>query len=232
MPLKYNVTKIGTKEEQNILGISMGYINFSEIEYLEFLPGLFLRRGSVHQIAGPSRFIFPLIIARNIKNHITWIRRKDTTMLLYPDGLTSWVDINKFILVDTMTDQESIWVMEEFSKSGVSELLVCELHKPIEYSSLRRIILSIKNVREEKDSTLPTILLVSSFQSEIIGVESRWYMKPSFLIDSPTNKKRSFLEERWELVCSKSRFKFSSWIIKARQQGYDRRTINVYKTTP
>ena len=210
----------------------MDHINFSEIKYLEFLPGLFLKRGSIHQIAGPSRFIFALIIARNIKNYITWIRGKESAVSLYPDGLTSWADISKLILVDTRTNQESMWVMEEFLKSGVSELLVCELHNPIKYASLRRIILSFKNVREEKDSTLPTILLVSSFQSKIIGVESRWYMKPSFLIDSSTKKKRSFLEERWELVCSKSRFKLSSWIIKARQQGYNRRTINVYKTTP
>ena len=171
-------------------------------------------------------------ITRNIKNHITWIRKKESNVSLYPDGLTSWVDINKIILVDTMTNQESTWVMEEFLKSGVTELLVCELHNSIQYSSLRRIILSFKNVREEKGSTLPTILLVSSFQSEIIGVESRWYMKSSFLIDSSTKKKHSFLEERWELVCSKSRFKLSSWIIKARQKGYNRRTINVYKTIP
>ncbi len=208
----------------------MDNFNFSEIEYLEFLPGLLLKRGSVHQIAGPSRFIFALIIARNIKNYITWIREKERDVSLYPDGLTSWVDINRFILVDTMTNQESTWVMEEFLKSGVSELLVCELHKPIQYSSLRRIILSFKNLGEERDSTLPTILLVSSFQNKIIGVESRWYMKPSLLIDSSTKKKRSLLEERWELVCSKSRLKLSSWIIKARQQGYNRRTINVYKT--
>ena len=207
----------------------MDHFNFSEIEYLEFLPGLFLRRGSVHQIAGPSRFIFPLIIARNIKNHITWIRRQESAVSLYPDGLASWVDINKFILVDTMTDQESIWVMEEFLKSGLSELLVCELHETIQYSSLRRIILSFRNVEEEKNSNLPTILLVSSFQNKITGVESRWYMKPSLLIDSLAKNERSFLEERWELVCSKSRLNLSSWIITARQQGHDRRTIKVYK---
>ena len=207
---------IRTKEEQNTLDI-----NFSEIEYLEFLPGLFLKRGSVHQIAGPSRFIFALIIARNTKNYLTWIRRKECAVSLYPDGLTSWIDINKFILVDTMTDQESIWVMEEFLKSDVSEIVVCELHKPIQYSNLRRIILSLKSVGEEKNKTLPTVLLVSSFQSKITGVESRWYMKPSLLIHSSTKKVRSFLEERWELTCSKSRLNLSSWIIKTRQQGYD-----------
>ena len=207
----------------------MDHINFSEIEYLEFLPGLFLKRGSIHQIAGPSRFIFALIIARNIKNHVTWIRRKKCAVSLYPDGLTSWVDINKFILVDTVTNQESTWVMEEFLKSGLSELLVCELHETIQYSSLRRIILSFRNVEEEKDSNLPTILLVSSFQNKITGVESRWYMKPSLLIDSLAKNESSFLEERWELVCSKSRLKLSSWIITARQQGHDRRTIKVYK---
>ena len=217
---------IRTKEEQNTLDI-----NFSEIKYLEFLRGLFLKRGSVHQIAGPSRFIFALIIARNIKNYLTWIRRKECGVSLYPDGLTSWVDINKFILVDTMTDQESIWVMEEFLKSDVSEIVVCELHKPIQYSNLRRIILSFKSVGEEKNKTLPTVLLVSSFQSKITGVESRWYMKPSLLIHSSTKKVRSFLEERWELTCSKSRLNLSSWIIKARQQGYDRRTINVHRAT-
>ena len=231
MPLKHNATKIRTKEEQKILDINMGYVNFSEIEHLEFLPGLFLRRGSVHQIAGPSRFIFPLIIARNIKNHITWMRRKETVASLYPDGLTSWVDINKLILVDTMTDQESIWVMEEFLKSDVSELVVCELHEPIQYSNLRRIILSLKYVGEETNKTLPIVLLVSSFQSKITGVESRWYMEPSLLINSSTRKRRSFLEERWKLTCSKSRLKLSSWIINARQQGYDRRTINVNKAT-
>ena len=207
----------------------MDHFNFSDIEYLEFLPGLFLKRGNIHQIAGPSRFIFALIIARNIKNHVTWIRRKKCAVSLYPDGLTSWVDINKFILVDTVTNQESTWIMEEFLKSGLSELLVCELHETIQYSSLRRIILSFRNVEEEKDSNLPTILLVSSFQNKITGVESRWYMKPSLLIDSLAKNERSFLEERWELVCSKSRLKLSSWIITARQQGYDRRTIKVYK---
>ena len=207
----------------------MGHINFSETEYLEFLPGLFLKRGNIHQIAGPSRFIFALIIARNIKNHVTWIRRKKCAVSLYPDGLTSWVDINKFILVDTVTNQESTWIMEEFLKSDLSELLVCELHETIQYSSLRRIILSFRNVEEEKNSNLPTILLVSSFQNKITGVESRWYMKPSLLINSLAKNERSFLEERWELVCSKSRLKLSSWIITARQQGHDRRTIKVYK---
>ena len=207
----------------------MNYNTFSEIKYLEFLPGLFLKRGGVHQVSGPSRFIFALIIARNIKNYITWIREKECANSLYPDGLTSWVDINKFILVDSITSQESTWVMEEFLKSGVSELLVCELHKPIQYSSLRRIILSFKNVAEE-DSTLPIILLVSSFQNKITGVESRWYMKPSLEIAASTKKKRFILEERWELVCSKSRLNMSSWIIKARQQSYNRRIIKVYKT--
>ena len=208
----------------------MNHNTFSEIKYLEFLPGLFLKRGGVHQVAGPSRFIFALIIARNIKNYITWIREKECANSLYPDGLTSWVDINKFILVDSITSQESTWVMEEFLKSGVSELLVCELHKPIQYSSLRRVILSSKNVVEEKDSTLPIILLVSSFQNKVTGVESRWYMKPSLEISSLTKKKRFFLEERWELVCSKSRLNMSSWIIKARQQSYNRRIIKIYKT--
>ena len=208
----------------------MEHNSFSEIKYLEFLPGLFLKRGSIHQVAGPSRFIFALIIARNIKNYITWIREKECTNSLYPDGLTSWVDINKFILVDSITSQESAWIMEEFLKSDVSELLVCELHKPIQYSSLRRIILSFKNVAEEKDSTLPIILLVSSFDNKVTGVESRWYMKPSLEIDAFTKKRRFFLEERWELVCSKSRLSMSSWIIKARQQSYDRKIIKVYKT--
>ena len=119
--------------------------------------------------------------------------------------------------------------MEEFLKSDVSELLVCELHKPIQYSSLRRIILSFKNVAEEKDSTLPIILLVSSFENKVTGVESRWYMKPSLEIPSSTQKRCFFLEERWELVCSKSRLSMSSWIIKARQQSYNRRIIKVYK---
>ena len=160
----------------------MDHHRFSEIKYLEFLPGLFLKRGSVHQIAGPSRFIFALMIARNIKSYITWIRGKEGVVSLYPDGIISWVDINKFILVDSMKSQESMWVIEEFLKSGVSELLVCELHKPIQYSSIRRIILSFKNVAEEKDSTLPIILLISSFQNKITGVESRWYMKPTLIL--------------------------------------------------
>mgnify|MGYP005686601275 CR=1 FL=1 len=121
--------------------------------------------------------------------------------------------------------------MEEFLKSGVSELLVCELHKPIQYSSLRRIILSFKNVREEKHSTLATILLVSSFQNKITGVESRWYMRPNVDISLSTKNKRFSLEERWELVCSKSRLSVSSCIIRAKQQDYNRRTINVYKTS-
>ena len=209
----------------------MDYHRFSEIKYLEFLPGLFLKRGSVHQIAGPSRFIFALMIARNIKSYITWIRGKEGVVSLYPDGIISWVDINKFILVDSVKSQESMWIIEEFLKSGVSELLVCELHKPIQYSSIRRIILAFKNVAEKKDSTLPIILLVSSFQNKITGVESRWYMKPNVDIAPPTKNKHFSLEERWEQICSKASLSVSSWIIKARQQGYNRRTIKAFKTT-
>ena len=201
--------------------------NFSESEYLEFLPEVFLKRGSIHQIAGPSRFIFALIIARTVKDEITWIRREEYTMSLYPDGLTSWIDISKLILVGTMADQESVWVMEEFLKSKVSELIVCELQQPIQYSSLRRLILSFKKVREERNAILPTILLVSSFKTAIIGVESRWYMRPSALLE---NRKDFLLEKCWDLVCSKSRFNNSSWIIKSRQQTYNKRGINVYKS--
>ena len=55
-------------------------------------------------------------------------------------------------------------------------------------------------------------------------------MKPNVDIASSTKNKRFSLEERWELVCSKASLSVSSWIIKARQQGYNRRTISVYKT--
>ena len=105
-------------------------------------------------------------------------KKKKCAVSLYPDGLTSWVDINKFILVDTVTNQSHV-DNGRILKSGLSELLVCELHETIQYSSLRRIILSFRNVEEEKNSNLPTILLVSSFQNKATGVESRWYMKPS-----------------------------------------------------
>ena len=53
-------------------------------------------------------------------------------------------------------------------------------------------------------------------------------MKPSLLIGSLAKNERSFLEERWELVLV-NKIKPSSWIITARQQGHDRRTIKGYK---
>ena len=92
MSLRHNEIIKRTKEEQK-LRYYMDYHRFSEIKYLEFLPGLFLKRGSVHQIAGPSRFIFALMIARNIESYITWIRGKEGVVSLYPDGIISWVDI-------------------------------------------------------------------------------------------------------------------------------------------
>ena len=53
---------VKNKRRTKNLDINMDHNGFPEIKHLEFLPGLFLKRGSIHQIAGPSRFIFALII--------------------------------------------------------------------------------------------------------------------------------------------------------------------------
>ena len=118
--------------------MNMDDVRFPDNSYLEFLPKLFLKKGATHQIIGPSRFIFALIVARNIEDHIIWIRQERFNPSLYPDGIASWTDVNKFVFIAVTSELEALWVAEEFLKSRTSKLILCELDKPIHYSSLRR----------------------------------------------------------------------------------------------
>ncbi len=203
-------------------------LNISDPEYIEFLPDLYLKRGKIHQITGTARVTLALIIGRTIKDQITWIRLEKSSEILYPDGIADWIALNNFLIINTQNEQESLWVMEEFLKSGVSSLVLCELNKRPQYSHLRRLTLYTKRLIEEnKNIILPTGIILSSFDCPITGVESRWNINPypRRQIFSQTDK--CFLEDKWCLVCNKSRIIESSWLVKSKKFFNGRRTIEV-----
>ena len=154
-------------------------LHLNRAEYIEFLPNLFLKRGKIHQITGSARFTLALIIGNVIQDQITWVRLERSNEILYPEGVSDWITLNNLIMVNTENEEESLWVMEEFLKSGVSSLVFCQLNKLPKYVNLRRLTLSTKRSKEENKSMLPpTGIILSSFDHPISGVESRWSINP------------------------------------------------------
>ena len=193
-------------------------LHLDRSEYIEFLPNLFLKRGKIHQITGSARFILALIIGNVIQDEITWVRLERSNEILYPEGVSDWITLSNLIIVNTDNEEESLWVMEEFLKSGVSSLVFCQLNKLPKYVYVRRLTLSTKRSKEENKSILPpTGIILSSFDHPISGVESRWNIKPypNQRIFSEDNG--FFLEDKWSLICNKSRIIESSWIIKSKK---------------
>ncbi len=193
-------------------------VDLNKSEYIEFLPNLFLKRGQIHQITGSARFTLALIIGNIIKSPITWVRLEKSNEILYPDGVSDWISLNNLIIVNTGNEEESLWVMEEFLKSGISSLIFCQLNKLPRYLNLRRLILSIKESRDENKSiSLPTGIILSSFDYPISGVESRWNITPYPNQRIFEEDKDFFLEDKWSLICNKSRIIESSWIVKSKK---------------
>ncbi len=187
-------------------------------EYIEFLPNLFLKRGEIHQITGSARFTLALIIGNVIQDQITWIRLERSNEILYPEGVSDWITLSNLIIVNTENEEESLWVMEEFLKSGVSSLVLCQLNKLPKYINLRRLTLSTKKPKEENKSIfLPTGIILSSFDYPISGVDSRWNIDPYPNQKIFSEDNRVFFEDKWSLVCNKSRIIESSWIVKSKK---------------
>ncbi len=204
----------------------MLYLNKSD--YIEFLPNLFLKRGKIHQITGSARFTLALIIGNIIKDQIIWVRLEKSNEILYPEGVSDWITLNNLIIVNTENEEESLWAMEEFLKSGVSSLVFCQLNKLPRYLNLRRLTLCIKRPIEENKSILPpTGIILSSFNYPINGVESRWDINPypNQRIFSGNNE--FFLEDKWSLTCNKSRIIESSWVVQSKKFLNGKKVVEV-----
>ena len=193
-------------------------LHLNRSEYIEFLPNLFLKRGKIHQITGSARFTLALIIGNVIQDQITWVRLERSNEILYPEGVSDWITLNNLIMVNTENEEESLWVMEEFLKSGVSSLVFCQLNKQPKYVNLRRLTLSTKRSKEENKSMLPpTGIILSSFDHPISGVESRWSINPCPNQRIFSGDNRFFFEDKWSLICNKSRIIESSWIVESKK---------------
>ena len=193
-------------------------LHLNRSEYIEFLPNLFLKRGKIHQITGSARFTLALIIGKVIQDQIIWIRLERSNEILYPEGVSDWITLNDLIMVNTENEEDSLWVMEEFLKSGVSSIVFCQLNKLPKYVNLRRLTLSTKRSKEENKSILPpTGVIVSSFDHPISGVESRWNINPYLNQRIFCGDNRFFLEDKWSLICNKSRIIESSWIVESKK---------------
>jgi protein ImuA len=203
--------------------------NLSNSEFIEFLPNLFLKRGKIHQITGSARFTLALIIGRVIKEGITWIRQENSDEIIYPDGFVDWVTPTKLLFINAQREKESLWVMEEFLKSGVSSLVLCQLKKLPQYINLRRLVLHAKTVTGETEGLiLPTGIILSDFQYPINGVESRWNIEPCSGSMTFSLKNNFFVEEKWSLTCNKSRIVESSWVIKSKKFFNGTRTVELH----
>ena len=178
-------------------------------ETLEFAPGINLKIGFIHEVCGPSNFLMAMMIASKTEGLIIWVH--ESSKIPYPDGISSWFSPKRVILVKVSNSQELIWTIEESLRIGLGFLIIGDTETIPNYTSIHRLKLIIKKHHIPLKQSLPTVLILTKYSCELMGVESRWHCSP--MKDLHVSEEKE-IYSRWKLTCQYSKHEIGkTWII-------------------
>lgn len=144
---------------------------------LPILDGLVLDCARVHEVCGPARRTFALIVARATAGEILWIRPAWTAERLYPPAVTDFIDPGRLILVTPKRAEDLLWAAEEGLRAGALALVVADLPGPPGLTPVRRLHLAAETGATE-GRHVPLGLILTPGDGGAAGVETRWHMAP------------------------------------------------------
>lgn len=144
---------------------------------LPILEGMALDRARVHEVCGPARRTFALIVARATAGEVLWIRPAWTPERLYPPAVTAFIDPGRLILVTPKRAEDLLWAAEEGLRAGAVALVVADLIGPPGLTPVRRLHLAAETGAAEGRQT-PLGLILTPGDGGAAGVETRWHMAP------------------------------------------------------
>ena len=147
--------------------------------HVDFLAGLTLARGRVHEFCGPARHTLAMMAAGAngpFGPPILWITHAWHGAQFHPEGMARFVSPARLILVRARRTEDMLWAMEEALRAGVVPLVVADFPTPpASLTHVRRLHLAAESVGAGR---APLGLILTPAQGGAPGVESRWHLAP------------------------------------------------------
>jgi protein ImuA len=136
---------------------------------LRLLDGIALPLGRVHELAGPARRTFAVMLAGRTTGPVMWVQPGWLPERLHPEGVHPLMDPGRLLFVTVRRPEDILWTVEEALRSGKVPMVVADLPAAPGLTPVRRLQLAA-----ETSGAAPLGLLLTPGDGGAPGVETRW----------------------------------------------------------
>lgn len=134
--------------------------------------GVNLARARVHEVTGPARRSFAVMIAGAMKGPVLWIMPVWESDRPNPDGLRPFFEPSRLILALPRRPEDYLWCLEQGLRSGAALTVIADLPRPPGLTPVRRLMLAA-----EESGHSPIGILLTPGDGGAPGIETRWYIE-------------------------------------------------------
>ncbi|MEX3014607.1 ImuA family protein [Gymnodinialimonas hymeniacidonis] len=176
---------------------------------LRLLDRFNLQGARAHEACGPARRRLALWLAQTTPREVLWIRPDWHPDRLHMAGVRAEIDPARLIFVECCRPADLLWCMEEALRTGLSDLVVCDLPEPPGLTPVRRLHLAAE-AGAEQTGRAPLGLLLTPGEGGSAGIETRWSLTPTHRTDA----------ESWTLARLRARDAApGEWMVERGTQG-------------
>lgn len=144
-------------------------------------PGLL--RGRAHEICGPARVAFALLLLARCDGPVVWIAPAWQGDRPYAFGVADYIHPGRLILAHARRPEDLQWCAEEALRSGAAPSVVVTMPDPPGLTAVRRLHLAAEAgaeaARNGQSGPAPIALILCAGDGGAQGVETRWHMRPT-----------------------------------------------------
>lgn len=144
---------------------------------LRLAPDVVLARARAHEVAGPARVAFALVVAARLAGPVLWLQPSWSRERLMGEGLAGILEPGRLVIARARTAPGILWAAEEALRTGLVPLVVAELPEPPALTPVRRLHLAAE--AGAAAHAAPLALLLTPDDGGAPGVETRWRLAPA-----------------------------------------------------
>lgn len=130
-----------------------------------------------HEVCGPARRAFSLMLASLMPGPILWIKPHWHRQDLNAQGIVAFLDPSRITVIEPTRADDVLWCMEEALRSGVIPTVIAECDALPALTPIRRLHLAAEQGADMgKVKLLPLLLTPGDGGAQ--GIETRWHMSP------------------------------------------------------
>lgn len=139
---------------------------------------LALARGRLHEVCGPARHTWAMLVAGALWGPVLWIAPRWLRDRPLADGIRPFAGPERFVFAAPDQRMDLLWCMEEALRSGAVPLVVADLPGAPGLTPVRRLHLAAEEGATRAPEA-PLGLILTPGEGGAPGVESRWHMAPA-----------------------------------------------------